>query len=1115
VNCLIRLNTQSVASWKLLNPAAILALPSPATNLNFIASVADWGARVNRFSTILLCVLSLPAASYAQSPSTPAHSAPARGAPTSRPARKISPDDSKEPFVIESYSTTARFENDGTSEQILAVRARAESDLGAQQLHELVFHYDSGHQQLNVRYVRVRKADGSVLNAAPDAATDAPAVSDSGYAALKEKRVTVPPLAAGDTLEYGIATRLVTPYAPGEFWFAYDFQSKAIVRDEQLEISVPANRVVILKSSPSTPFETVQANARRVYRWKHANLAVAGDDSSTTQPALRKTKPPEVQLTTFADWDSVARWYAKFESAASEPSPEIRTQTDELIQGKSDVPAKAQSLYDFVSTNIHTVDIPLVQAGWQPHSAAEVFINKSGDAGDKNMLLAAMLRAAGIESATALVPFTGVLDRSVPSPAQLDHAIMVVPLAAASLWMDSSTEVAPFRLLASPLRNKAALLVASNGSGKIVDTPADPPFLSSQRVDIDGGVSDLGKLTARAHYTMRGDTELVLRIAFHHTPQSQWNQLAQTILTLDGLRGEVTSVKAGDPIATRDPFELDIDFKQPNFLDWASKRQSGPLPLLAIGLPDPPADSTKPIEIGSPLDVDVKLKLELPRNLTAQLPASSSVSRDYAEFQSSYAFASPVITAERSLHFKMRSLPATRADDYKDFTRAVTADENRALVVINTSSGDPAIPASASADDLVEVGLAELNAGNAASAGPLLARAVELDPNHKQAWTELGLADLRLGKLEEAATAFRRQLEINPADPHANDYLGLALERLNKNEEAAAAFRRQTGIDPLDAAAYAALGNILLAQRDFSHAATELDKATILSPDNAALLISLGRAYLNAGDEPKAIAAFEKAAVLSPTPPVWNDIAFNLADSKSDLDKAQQYAEHAIRETNAKLRSIDPQHVTQTQLQAIASLVASWDTLGWVYAQAGDLEKGLAYLQSAALDSGDGEILDHLGQIYERMGPAQKGRAVASYAAALAAPHSLPETRARLTLLLGGNEQIDELVEHAREGDVHGSLGFRGAVTEDLTADFWVLFAPGASRASPKVEVVQFAGGNESLKPFSEKLRLLPYGPVIPDQAPIQMIRRGTLACRARTGECTFKFIPAAEVRAK
>ena len=119
------------------------------------------------------------------------------------------------------------------------------------------------------------------------------------------------------------------------------------------------------------------------------------------------------------------------------------------------------------------------------------------------------------------------------------------------------------------------------------------------------------------------------------------------------------------------------------------------MPLLAIGLPDPPADAAKPIELGSPLNVTVKLKLDLPPVFAAQPPVASSVSRDYAEFKSSYRFEDHSVTAERSLDFKMRKLPASRTDDYRDFPRAVTADQNRALVVTTTSPGDPAVPSSA------------------------------------------------------------------------------------------------------------------------------------------------------------------------------------------------------------------------------------------------------------------------------------------------------------------------------------------------------------------------------------------------------------------------------------
>jgi len=417
-------------------------------------------------------------------------------------------------------------------------------------------------------------------------------------------------------------------------------------------------------------------------------------------------------------------------------------------------------------------------------------------------------------------------------------------------------------------------------------------------------------------------------------------------------------------MATHDPFELDIEFAQPNFLNWSARRETTPLPLLAIGLPDPRADAAKPIELGSPLNVTVKLKLDLPPVFAAQPPVASSVTRDYAEFKSSYRFEDHSVTAERSLDFKMRKLPASRTEDYRDFSRAVAADQNRALVVTTTSPGEPAVPSSAPPDDLVEAGLALLNAGNTGAAIPLFDRAVELDPHHKQAWNDLGLANLRAGKLDDATAAFRKQLEINPADEHANDYLGLALERQNKDAEAATAFRKQIEINPLDAAAHAALGEIFLSQHEYSQAASELDKATILAPENAELQVSLGRAYLNTGDEPKALAAFEKAAALSPTPLVWNDIAYNLAESKLDLDKAQQYAESAVRTTVAALGRIDLQHVTPGQLRQVTSIAANWDTLGWVHFQKGDLDVAERYIRAAWLLDQNGEMGDHLAQIY-------------------------------------------------------------------------------------------------------------------------------------------------------
>ena len=533
------------------------------------------------------------------------------------------------------------------------------------------------------------------------------------------------------------------------------------------------------------------------------------------------------------------------------------------------------------------------------------------------------------------------------------------------------------------------------------------------------------------------------------------------------------------------------------------------MPLLSIGLPNPPDDNTAPVKLGSPLKVDLSLKLELPPADTAQTPISDSVTRDYADFSSSYHFADHTLTAERILNFKLRELPASRTSDYLAFARAVNNDENQPLVVANASSGAPEIPAAAKPADLFEAGLAALNSGNMRAAIPLFQRVVALDPKYKQAWNDLGLAYLRDGSYDEAATSFRKQLDVDPFDEHANDYLGLALENQQKYPEAIAAFRKQVEGNPLDLMAHAALGSIFLEQHLYPDAVPELEKAVILSPDNAQLQVSLGRAYINSGQQEKGLAAFDKAAGIAQTPAIWNDIAYNLADNKIELDKAERYAESAISSTDADLRNIDLLHLTMDQMNEVASIGSLWDTLGWVYFAKDDMQKAERYIRAAWQLDQHGEVADHLARIYEKLG--DKDQAVHAFALALAAPHSVPETRARLILLLGGNAGIDGLVKNATpEIASMRSFELKGLLKEDATADFLILLSPaGSDGGSVKVDAAKFVSGSESLRPFADKLMTLDYGSAFPDASPAKLVRRGALSCSAKSGDCTFKlFIP-------
>jgi len=182
----------------------------------------------------------------AVAPAVPSHSDQS-ATPTS------APDNSKEAFVIESLSSIATFENDGTGRRVSSVRVRVQSESGVRTWGQLRFGYNASNESLEISSVRVLKQDGSLVTAGPEAIQDlAPLIQQIApvYTDYHEKHVTVPGLRPGDTLEFKTVTVIHKAFAPGQFWMQYDFNRMSIVLDERLEISIPATRSVKLKTRP-------------------------------------------------------------------------------------------------------------------------------------------------------------------------------------------------------------------------------------------------------------------------------------------------------------------------------------------------------------------------------------------------------------------------------------------------------------------------------------------------------------------------------------------------------------------------------------------------------------------------------------------------------------------------------------------------------------------------------------------------------------------------------------------------------------------------------------------------------------------------------------------------
>jgi len=1026
-------------------------------------------------------------------------------------------DYSQEAVVLEQLKSAYRFEKDGTGTHELTFRAKVQNEAAVERFGQLVLPYVSANEKLNVDFVRVRKPDNSIVAASASDVQDLTApVSRQApvYTDVRQKHITVPGLRPGDVLEYHVVWQITTPLAPDNFWLTYDFIKRdAIVLDEELLVNVPKDSVIKLKTGKGFDPAITEETDRRVYSWKHSVLKREEEKDDDKEAWLKRREeledpePPTIQLTTFKSWDEVGQWYAALERDRIVPDDKIKAKVQELIRDQKTEADKIETLYEFVAKNFRYVSLSLGQGRYQPHAAADVLSNQYGDCKDKHTLLSSMLLAAGLRGNAALMNSERKIDPDVPSPGQFDHVITNIPLGSETLWADTTAEIAPFRLLMPPLRAKQALVVPASGPARLETTPAEPPFVSNELVDLNASVNDLGQLTGHIHMALRGDTEMEYRLLFRRTAKSDWKRLGSVLCSSVGLRGaEGSEIKTSDIEALDKPLEADFDCKMNEFLDWSSKKAklALPLPTLELQYVTPEKQkSSKPIQLGAPVNTTYRLKLSLPAKYQTRAPVPVTVNRDYAGYSSSYKLEQNTLSAERTYHLRQHEIPSARTQDYLAFANAARSDEAQTLAIETTAVTDSAaIPDTVKTDDLIQAANAAYKNSNYELAESLYKKVLERDPKNISVRDQLGYALLEQQKMDEAITVLREQTKLNPFDESAYNVLGRVFWAQQKYADAETAFRKQIEVTPLDKSAHGSLGLMLVDWRKYKEAIPELEQGISLNPDDEfEYQLALGRSYLNLKTNDKAMAAFDRAMKLEPGQRTWNDVAYFLADAKVELDKAQQYAESAVMAVETELRNTDLARLTQDDLENVAVVAANWDTLGWVYFQKGDLDRAQKYISAAWLLEQHGEVGYHLGQIYEKHG--QTDDAIRLYAQAAGSMRTVPEAAQSLERLVGK----DKAATFLRKGDDE----MRNSRTVFLTAPavkaatqarFYVALTSGAAGAA-QVAGVKFISGDEKLKPVGDLLKTAKFAFVFPGERATRIIRRGTLSCLGN-GQCSF-----------
>jgi transglutaminase-like putative cysteine protease/tetratricopeptide (TPR) repeat protein len=1037
----------------------------------------------------------------------------AQAPPAPTAAAATSTDYPGESIVFDHLTRTYTFAADGTGTREITGVIEVRNQAGVKALSILPFDFASSAEHVEIDYVRVHHADGSIVTTSPTDAQELPAeVTREApfYSDLKQEQIPVRSLQPGDLLEYKLRFVRTKPEAPNHFWGAETLflpSSGIVIRSEVVELRVPKEGYVQVWSPNYKPTTTDTATDR-VYRWQSSQLApTAGKEKNAllkldNNPTLGTSDDPSLQAiawTNFHTWQEVGAWYRSLEGSRTQPDDDIRAKVATLIAGKSTPDDKARAIYAYVSSQVRYIGVAFGIGRFQPHQASDVLSNQYGDCKDKSTLLISMLAAAGIPADAVLIGAGITVNSAVPSPAAFNHAITLAHIDGQPVWLDSTAEVSPFRLLNAVIRGKQALVIPSTGDAHVETTPLDPPFPTSTHFEAVGTLDDKG--TSHSHIVMdlRGDQEVLVRQAVRTVSPAQWDDLMQRVSYAMAFGGKVTNTQFSRPDDTVVPLHITYDYEREKAGDWDNLRIVPQLP--PVGLPDideknPPVT---PIPLGVPLVETDHAVMTLPKGWTANLPPSIHAKTAFASLTKTYKFANGVLTTDREIQIFQKNLPASQWQAYHQWYKDAGLD-GETYVQLNANSANETFPFPtvniddnpAAADLIRQVTLAERRK-DFDQARSLLDKAKALNDQQAFLWSNYGYLAMQDHHTADAIVDLQKELSFHPNEAFVSRLLASYYMMDKKPDQATTTLQDAIQRNPTDETLPNYLATLYTGRDDNPSAEKTLRDGLTRKPASSSLQLHLGQVLVREQKTAEGETLLRSVIAASTDPLQLNNAAYELANNSLDLPLAE----------TASLRSLDllsqASNKGETGPAALARarlITSAWDTYGWILFRDGKLAEAETWIRPAWRNGLSTECGYHLAILLERQ-------------------NNLPEALNQLQLAAKGDRGPDaDAVQKLIDAEIaklststHPTLKLDASM--ELQNQRTYKFPRGNLKparegwATVELDVTtqgttafRIVRGDQSLQPLANTVQHLNLDLQIPSAGHATLIRRGVLSCQ-------------------
>lgn len=520
--------------------------------------------------------------------------------------------------------------------------------------------------------------------------------SFDGYSLFSDNRIKYADLSQGSypytvEFEYEIEEK-----------FLYNFEGLQLLRDERAsEQNVSYELIYNAGVTPrykafNISFEPVKTvvDGMTSLKWTFTNLKpvvleAMGPPAYQVLPTIMAA-PTRFEYSGYAGdmstWDGYAKWKAQLLVGRNDLPEATKQKLKAMTANFKTNEEKVKAVYEYLQGKTRYVSISLGIGGLQPFKASLVDEVGYGDCKALSNYMVAMLGEIGITGYYAsIMAGAGEHDLIQDFPShQSNHIVVAVPNGADTLWLECTSQKAPFGYAGIFTGDRKALIYVGNG-GAWVNTPRYTAEHNIQSRSAEVTVSSTGDATARVVTSFSGlqyeNGNLDIVLDKPGEDQKKWLRSNTSIPVFDLGTFKMTNTKTKIPTAV-----VDVNYTLRKFASVSGKRIFITPNLMnrSAFIPEKLEKRKSSIINKTPFtDLDT-IHYKLPEGVYPEfLPEPVVIKSRFGEYEAKYVVNEKGLTYIRRMRVNKGTFPAEAYNEMVDFYRGVNKADNSKLVFVN------------------------------------------------------------------------------------------------------------------------------------------------------------------------------------------------------------------------------------------------------------------------------------------------------------------------------------------------------------------------------------------------------------------------------------------------